>query len=227
MKIRSTLLGVVLLFGVAPAAQAADVDVKIIGGEEVASAPWVTGLYWDDHFGCSASVIAQRWVLTARHCVGELPTHVMIGNVNIGQGRRVNVDRGEVSPIGDAALLHLASNANTTFVQLASQDPRVGATNYIYGWGTYEVGEGKPVSPRLKRAAVTVTGPTRDAYDGRAVGSKWASGATGGTAGYGDSGGPQMSGNVQVGVCSTGDYVNVQYASVAANRSWIRQVSGV
>jgi hypothetical protein len=48
-----------------------------------------------------------------------------------------------------------------------------------------------------------------------------------GTAGYGDSGGPQFYDGRLVGVCSTGDYVYQTYGSISANRSWIRRVAGV
>ncbi|MGK3207861.1 hypothetical protein [Amycolatopsis sp. MEPSY49] len=44
----------------------------------------------------------------------------------------------------------------------------------------------------------------------------------------GDSGGPMLDDGVQVGVCSTSDRSGTTtYGSVAAGRSWIRQVSGV
>ncbi len=201
----------------------ADVGPTIIGGGPVASAPWAAGMYTGDHFGCTASIIAERWVMTARHCVVDEPTHVLIGDVRINEGTRANVDGIERAPGADIALLHLDRSVETTYVQLADVDPPVGSTNYIYGWGTIEVGENSPISDVLKRASVRVTGPERDAYGGRAVGTT----KINGTAGYGDSGGPQFYGNTVVGVCSTGDYVTTQYASVAANRSWIRSVAGV
>ncbi len=180
-------------------------------------------MYQDEHFGCSASIIAARWVLTARHCVEDPPSHVMVGDVRIHHGIRADVDRVVRAPGADIALLHLATSVRTTYVQLADADPPRGATNYIYGWGTIEVGDDAPISDVLKRASVRVTGAGRDAYGGRSV----ATTKINGTAGYGDSGGPQFYGSTQVGVCSTGDYVNTDYASVAANRDWIRANAGV
>jgi secreted trypsin-like serine protease len=213
---------------VAPASAAAtseraDVTPGIIGGEPVASAPWAAGLYFDDWFGCSGSLIAARWVLTARHCVGSKPTHVLVGDVRRGKGTRANVSRVVITQAGDVALLRLATSINTTYAQLATADPPVGSTNYIYGWGTIEVGEEAPLSDVLKRGSVRVIGMSRDYFGGRAVETT----KVNGTAGYGDSGGPQFYGDLVVGVCSTGDYVRTQYASVATHRNWIRSVAGV
>jgi hypothetical protein len=65
---------------------------------------------------------------------------------------------------------------------------------------------------------------TTDAYGGRAIRST----AVNGNAWKGDSGGPQYYNGLQVGVASTADGQATQnYGSVAANRSWIRSVSGV
>jgi len=199
------------------------VGTRIIGGETVSSASWATQLYWGDHFGCSASLIAPRWVLTARHCVDSSPTHVLVGNIQLGQGTRATVNRVVRSPDGDAALLRLATSVNRTPVRLANANPPVGATSQIYGWGTFEVGEGHPVSDVLKRAGVRMERVAGDAYDGPALQGVWVTG----TAGYGDSGGPQIYNGTQVGICSTGDYTRVWYASVATHRAWIRSISGV
>jgi len=196
---------------------------RIIGGETVGSAPWAAGLYWDDWFGCSGTLIASRWVLSARHCVDESPTHVLVGDVRRGQGTRANVTRVVINAEGDMALLRLATSVNRTPARLANANPPVGATSHIYGWGTTEVGNGLPVSEVLKRAAVRMEGIDGDAYGGPALQGVWVNG----TAGYGDSGGPQIYNGAVVGVCSTGDYTRVWYASVAVHRAWIRSVTGI
>jgi len=57
-------------------------EPRILGGEIVNSAkdwPWQVALYHNDAangrlvFICGGSVIAERWVLTAAHCVTEGP----------------------------------------------------------------------------------------------------------------------------------------------------------
>jgi hypothetical protein len=230
MRLRSVLGSIALATAamlVAPNAYAGDNVVhepKIIGGETVASAPWAAGLYYDGSFFCSGALIASRWVLTARHCIeGGGPTNVLIGDVRINRGISVNVTRIARTSGADLALLRLDQPVDTSYAPLASAAPPIGATNWIYGWGTYEVGEGKPISPVLKRGSQRVVGSGRDYFGGRSVRSR----KINGTAGYGDSGGPMWYGGQVVGVCSTGDYVYTDYGSVAANRDWIRRTAGV
>ncbi len=218
---------------VAPAAQAEPAAPAIIGGGTVSSAPWGAQIYWDQGgsefggFECSGTIIAAQWVMTAQHCVTSAPMHVLVGNVNFGQGTRGTVDRKVISPNGDIALLHLTAGITTTFMRLGSADPATGSTNQIYGWG--RTLNQSPPSPVLKTANVRVTGRSTDAFGGRAIASRGINGA----AWHGDSGGPEVSNGVQVGVASTAgnsgsNPQGIQnYASVAANRTFIRNTAGV
>lgn len=201
------------------------VGPRIIGGEYVSSAPWAAALYYSDEFYCSGTVIAPRWVITAQHCIYDgYAMSVRVGNVYHRNGTMAQVQRLTRARGADLALLYLDRSINTTYAPLATANPRTGATNNIYGWGTIEPGEDAPLSERLKTATVRVTSTNdTDYYGGRAIRSRVLSGGPG----YGDSGGPQLDGGRLVGVCSTGDYVNQSYASVLANRSWIRDVAGV
>jgi secreted trypsin-like serine protease len=196
---------------------------NIIGGQPVSSAPWSAAVYRSTgSFTCSGTIIAATWVLTARHCVSS-GISVRIGNVLRDQGTQVNVLSSSLSPGADLALLRLGRAINTTFSPLGSAHPATGATNSIYGWGrTSQTG---PASPQLRTAQVRVTSTNcRDAFGGRAICSN---GITG-VAWSGDSGGPQYSGGLQVGVASTANGTTSQtYGSVVANRAWIRSVSGV
>jgi secreted trypsin-like serine protease len=210
----------------APAALADNSQPMIIGGGTVSSAPWGAQVYVGGAFNCSGTIIAPQWVLTARHCAGSSMS-VRVGNVNLGQGTSRTVDRTAASPNGDILLLHLPTAVNTTYMTLGSADPATGSTNSIYGWGRPR--DNQPASPILKTATVRVTGSSTDAFGGRAIRSQGVSGA----AWHGDSGGPQISGGVQVGVCSTGENNGHQtngtqnYASVAASRTFIRNTAGV
>ena len=101
------------------------------------------------------------------------------------------------------------------------------STNQIFGWG--RTLNQNPPSPVLKTANVRVTGTSSDAFGGRAIASHGINGA----AWHGDSGGPEVFNGLEVGVASTAgnsgsNPQGVQnYASVASNRSWIRQTAGV
>jgi secreted trypsin-like serine protease len=206
----------------------ASAQPDIIGGGTVSSAPWGAQIHHtSDGFQCSGSIIAPQWVLTARHCLSSSGMYVRVGNVNLDQGTRATVDRHVASSSGDVALLHLATSVNTTYMRLADSNPETGSTNQIYGWGATSANG--TASPVLKTADVRVTGTSTDAYNGQAIRSTGVNGA----AWHGDSGGPQLSGGVQVGVCSTGsnngsDPQGTQnYSSVAAHRDWIRSTAGV
>lgn len=204
----------------------------IIGGSTVSSAPWGAQIYWDDvstygGFECSGTIIASQWVLTAQHCLNSPGMHVKVGSVTLQQGTDVDVDRQLASPNGDIALLHLTSAVSTTYMQLATSDPATGATNQIYGWGRTQ--GSNPPSSTLKTANVQVTGTSSDAFGGPAIASRGINGSSW----HGDSGGPELSGGKQVGVCSTGSNTGYQtngtqnYAKVSASRSWIRSNAGV
>jgi len=198
---------------------------RIIGGKPVTEAPWAVQVMWDSSgFECSGTSIAPQWVLTARHCVNPDGMTVLIGSTELGQGTKAVVDDKIVDPVGDMALLHLTEPVDTEYVRLADEEPQVGAINTIYGWG--KTAEASGPSEVLRAAKVKVTAlDCQDAQEGRAICSTGINGA----AYNGDSGGPEMAGGAEVGVCSTGDDQSKkqQYASVAANRAWIRQVANV
>jgi secreted trypsin-like serine protease len=229
----ATIAGAALAVGLAAApADAASASPNIIGGSAASNIPYGAQIYWTNAgsangFECSGTIIAPQWVLTAQHCRNDPGMYVLVGSLNLGQGTRATVDRQVPSPNGDILLVHLTTAINTTFSKLGSADPARGATNQIYGWGRTQ--GSNPPSPVLKTANVRVTGTSVDAFGGRAIASQGINGA----AWHGDSGGPEVSNGVQVGVCSTGNNSgsNPQgtqnYASVAASRSFIRSTAGV
>jgi len=223
--------------GVASAGTPTGVQPNIVGGGTAPTVSWGAQVYvntpgrqWDG-FNCSGSVIAQRWVLTAKHCLDSDGTgmRVRVGSNALQGGRVIAVDRKVSSPAGsDISLLHLASDAGVTPISLASSNPSVGSTNQLYGWGR-ETPTGPPASA-LKVANVRVSGSSSDAYGGPAIQSV----GINGSAWKGDSGGPQVSNGVQVGVASTVQNQSGSntrgtnnYGSVASARSWIRTTAGV
>jgi secreted trypsin-like serine protease len=230
--VAAAIAGAALAAGLVAAPAQASVSPDIIGGGTASNIPYGAQINWTNAgsangFECSGTIIAPQWVLTAQHCRNDAGMFVLVGSLNLGQGTRANVDRQVPSPNGDILLVHLTTAINTTFSKLGSADPATGATNQIYGWGRTQ--GSNPPSPVLKVANVRVTGHSTDAFGGRAI----ASVGVNGSAWHGDSGGPEVSGGVQVGVCSTGvnSGSNPQgtqnYASVASSRSFIRSTAGV
>ncbi|MFD0972521.1 S1 family peptidase [Plantactinospora endophytica] len=203
-------------------ASAAPVTPFIIGGGTVSSAPWAAAVLSNGSFTCSGTIIAARWVLTARHCVSGTMS-VRVGSVNRSSG---GVTSGVTASYSryDLALLNLSTSISTSYMPLSSAYPPVNSTNSIYGWGM-TCYSGCSASTTLKTATVRVTSTNvTDAYGGRAIRST----RVNGNAWRGDSGGPQVYNGAQVGVASTADGVNIQnYGSVAFNRSWITSVAGV
>ncbi|SDY37031.1 Trypsin [Amycolatopsis xylanica] len=208
----------------------------IVGGGTAPTVSWGAQIYvntpgrdWDG-FNCSGTIIASRWVMTARHCLDTDGSgmRVRVGSNQLQGGTVIAVDQKKISPNGDIALLHLASAFTTTYITLGTGDPASGTTNQLYGWGrTTPTG---PPASALKVANVQVTGRSTDAYGGRAIQSV----GINGSAWKGDSGGPELSNGVQVGVASTVQNQSGSntrgtnnYASVASSRSWIRTTAGV
>ncbi|MDW5327823.1 S1 family peptidase [Plantactinospora sp. KLBMP9567] len=226
MRLRRTLVMLATALAgalVAPSvASAAPVSPFIIGGGTVSSAPWAAAVFSNGSFTCSGTIIAARWVLTARHCVSGTMS-VRVGSVNRSSGGTTSSVTASYARY-DLALMNLSTSINTSYMPLSSAYPPVNSTNSIYGWGM-TCYSGCSASTTLKTATVRVTSTNvTDAYGGRAIRST----RINGNAWRGDSGGPQVYNGAQVGVASTADGQSIQnYGSVAYNRSWITSVSGV
>ncbi|MBP2478679.1 secreted trypsin-like serine protease [Crossiella equi] len=225
----AVLTGAAALAGLATPAAADSAEALIVKGEFTASAPWSARLYQDGKDGyCTATVIADSWIITARHCIGgDHQWGFRIGDVEHAKGTYVDVVPGGITihPNADLALAKLAKPvpASAQRVRLGTlADVAVNQTVTIHGWGQTEAGT---QSPRLKNAKLKVTNlSARDAYDGRAVNGAQINGVCG----SGDSGGPMFAPNgTQVGVLSTGDGRSCQYTHVGAYREWIKSIAGV
>lgn len=231
-----TAVALTLGAGAATAAPSSGAQPLIVGGTTAQAVPWGAQVYVNtpgrqfQGFNCSGTIIAAEWVLTAHHCLDEDGSgmHVKVGSNKLFEGTEADVDRKEVSPNGDIALLHLSKAVDATFMKLGNADPAAGKTNELYGWGR-ETPTGPPASA-LKTTNVKVRGTSSDNDGGPAIQSVGINGA----AWKGDSGGPEVSDGVQVGVASTvqnQDGTNKtgtnNYSSVASSRDWISQTAGV
>jgi secreted trypsin-like serine protease len=211
----------------------------VVGGTAVPSAPWSAAVFADGVFGCSGTIVSAEYVLTARHCVqAGRQMSVRVGSTRYASGGATRTVTA-TSTRNDLALMKLSSPVTTTYVTLATTDPAVGDTNTIVGWGR-TCASGCSFSATLQTATVTVTGTAaQDLRQGPGILTDAVSNRTG-YSWKGDSGGPQFAGTVQVGVASqatgqvpardaSGRPQKAQqiYASVAANRAWIRSVTGV
>ena len=103
---------------------------------------------------CTGTAIDPHWVITARHCVEAAAKPG--GSVRTGQGdnqKVYKVDRHEVAPRGDIALLHTEEDMGLNkYASVADTVPDGDVT--IYGWSS----DGSGGSTRLPSAEAEVRG---------------------------------------------------------------------
>lgn len=223
--------------GVALAAQPAGaMESERFAGDAAEAEPVVSVRVDDsdpDDGVCTGTAIDPHWVITARHCVEAAAKPG--GSVRTGQGENqkvFQVDRHEVAPRGDIALLHTTEDLGlSTYATIADTVPS-GEVN-IYGWSS----DGSGGSTKLPAAEATVRGESPlalfDAPSALDVALKH-----GARIQPGDSGGAIFSGRKVAGVMSAGLFEDpenpteeemnsngaVAVAPVAEQAEWIRGV---
>lgn len=238
MKLWKSVLAVaavaVAALSLAPAALAKpapepDAGVQIIdGGYYNQNAPWAARLFLNGQPNCTATIIAPRHILTARHCVGG-SLAFRIGSLDQNSGGHVAYGaQTTVHPNADLAIVRLDRSVQTTYSPLgAGSDVWVGQYATVLGWGATCTDRPEPQcqSRYLKYATVRVaTVNGRDYHGGVAVGAYYYNGITAG----GDSGGPMFANGRQVGVASTSNrYDYTSYTNITRYRSWIQSIAGV
>lgn len=191
---------------------------QIVGGQAATPGefPWQVMLLKGPgkQFWCGGSLIAQRWVLTAAHCLGDirnvvLGAHRYGGTTNEAERQVIAVKREIAHPAygadrnisGDIALLELATpatlNNRVQLVQLVTpgQDDSLwsgGKAATITGWGdTAETG-GEPAVLQKVTVPLVDRATCNQAYGGRIRPDEACAGLPQGgkDSCYGDSGGP-------------------------------------
>jgi hypothetical protein len=179
----------------------------IVGGAEVniAAHPYMAQVFAGTSL-CGGTVISDRCVLTAQHCVAS-PARmtVAVGRTKLSgaDGQQLRVTKVTANPDGfDAAVLVTDGRMRATAVQLngdATQEA-VGLQAVVAGWG--RTGVALPASDNLKAATVSVVASQR--FCPANSGLLCAVGPQGNDACFGDSGGPLMVGGKQVGIVHGG-----------------------
>lgn len=189
----------------------------------------------DHGLQCGATLIKPGWVLTADHCVNELPYNpeLRVGSATVGQGIQTGVEQVYGNSSLDVAVLKLTTPIQgITPVRLANQYPAVGSQGTIFGWGRTTRDNSGAVSQQLKQATEVVR---------QAEGNEILTGRVTGWSRYGDSGGPFMmtadgdpvpqGGGLQYGIISSADNEGTSnevgvLVPVAAALPFIRQATG-
>lgn len=209
-------------------------DQEIVGGSVAAPGAWPfqVQIQLNGGHGCGGSLLSERFVLTAAHCVrGRSPASLSLrfglhDQANPGphvQTRGVSVvhvhpNYNPATLANDVAVLELDApvpfGARIQPLNLRRTDPAVGTGAFVTGWG--RTGAGAPGSPVLKEALLpieaTATCNAAGTLPLTVTDTMLCAGYVGGEDGgcHGDSGGPLVipvgysGGWEQVGIVSWG-----------------------
>ncbi|KAK4872917.1 hypothetical protein RN001_014946 [Aquatica leii] len=223
---------------------------KIVGGSPagVGQYPHQVSLRIGTHF-CGGSIISANWVLTAAHCLYgmDIPRiTVVVGTNQLNAGGTsyalanaiIHENYNPAGTANDIGLIQVRTNIVTSnlvkIISLASTQPPDFSECRLSGWGLTsfpsEIIPNNLQHIQLYKISLAECRrglPNFAVYDSNVCTFKGA----GQGACKGDSGGPLISGNVQIGVVSWGIPcalgVPDVFTSVPSYRAWIRSYTGI
>lgn len=215
---------------------------RIVGGytAQEGQFPHQVSLRMNGNHFCGGSLIASNWVLTAAHCLADLPPgqfSVAMGSVHLTRQQQVGVAgawyHAQFNPQvlhNDIGLVKLAQPAVGNVAIISLGDAAAGSTLTLSGWGLTSY-PGSNLPENLQYIQLT-------AIDSSSCSSLWGGGIDntqictssppGQGACQGDSGGPLIYNNQQVGIVSFGQPCAQGAPDVFTRaikfQNWIQQV---
>ncbi|XP_071567331.1 chymotrypsin-1 [Temnothorax nylanderi] len=244
LQLNMRVLACLVFIALAYATQGAP-SPRIVGGKDapIGKFPYQISLKYGGSHRCGGSILDNRNILTAAHCVAGLENQV--NNLKVHAGTNylnvpgdvydvasvsVNKDYDDYLLINDVALVHLKNpiNYNTRVqpIKLSTNDSNVeGKPCTLSGWGTTRVGGNTPNN--LQEIELVVYPQKECARVQQRVKNTHICTLTksGEGACHGDSGGPLVANGVQIGIVSFGNpcalgYPDV-YTRVSSFVSWV------
>lgn len=114
MSVAKLLTSIIMLiiFCLALIVSASCLDSRIIGGTNttISKLPYQVSIHKNDKFHCGGSIIHQKWILTAAHCVNDGPSSVF--SVRVGS---IYHDEGGALIRGIASIIYHENFDETTY----------------------------------------------------------------------------------------------------------------